>query len=275
MGNEAYLAIDVGATKTLLAVFDTSGEMLCEDKLKTDPDYSKLKAELAQKTGELAKRYSFSHCAIAMPGTVDLEKGLVLAFGNETWRDVPVKNDLQAMLPHAKILFHNDAKLAALSEAVLLHKKYKKVLYLTISTGIGGGVITDDVIDKDFENFEPGQMVFEYEGKSQQWEDIASGRALKARYGKPASEIEDTAVWQEYVKSLAPGFENLLATIQPDVVVIGGGVGAHFEKFLTYLLVELKKINNPLVPVPPLLQAERPEEADIYGCDEYSRQNLN
>lgn len=274
MGKEAYLAIDVGATKTLLAVFEPGGEMTCQCKLKTDPDYAKLKAELAQKISELSKQFSFSHCAIAMPGTIDLDKGLVVAFGNETWRDVPIKNDLQSMLPAAKILFHNDAKLAGLSEAILLHKKYKKVLYLTISTGIGGGVITDDIIDKDFENFEPGQMVFEHDGENQQWEDFASGRALKARYGKQASEIDDPAIWQEYAKLLVPGFENLLATVKPDAMVVGGGVGAHFEKFLTYLLVGLKKINNPLVPTPILLKAQRPEEAVIYGCYEYIKQNL-
>lgn len=273
MGNEAYLAIDVGATKTLVAVFESDGEMVCECKLKTDPDYSKLKDELARKIDELARQFTITHCAIAMPGTVDLEKGLVVAFGNETWRNIPIKNDLQSMLPHAKVLFHNDAKLAGLSETILLHKKYRKVLYLTISTGIGGAVITDDIIDKDFENFEPGQIVFEHEGKTQQWEDIASGRSLKIRYGKQASEIEDSAIWQEYAKLLAPGFENLLATVKPEVVVVGGGVGAHLEKFLTYLLVELEKINNPLVPVPPLLKAQRAEEAVIYGCYEYIKQN--
>ncbi len=273
MGNEAYLAIDVGATKTLLAVFEPSGAMICEAKIKTDPQYPKLKAELAGKIKELSERFSFSHCAIAVPGTIDFKTGVALAFGNETWRSVPVKNDLQAVLPNAKIMLHNDAKLAALSEAILLHKKYKKVLYLTISTGIGGGVITDDVIDDDFMNFEPGQMVFEHEGKIQQWEDIASGRTLKAKWGKQASEIDDPAIWRQYVKSLVAGFENLLATIRPDAVVVGGGVGAHFEKFQPYLEEELKNINNPLVPVPSLVKAQRPEEAVVYGCYEYIKQN--
>jgi predicted NBD/HSP70 family sugar kinase len=273
MGKEAYLAIDVGATKTLLAVFRPDGEMVCEDKIKTDPDYSRLKADLADKIMELAKRFSISRCAIAVPGTVDLASGTALAFGNETWRNVPIKRDLQAMLPQTEILMHNDAKLAGLSEALLLHKKYKKVLYLTISTGIGGGVITDDVIDTDFENFEPGQMVFEYGGQTQQWEDFASGRALRARYGKAASEIDDPKIWKEYVKTLVLGFEDLLATIQPDAVVIGGGVGAHFEKFEPFLKAGLDKINNPLVPIPPLLKAQRPEEAVIYGCYEYIKQN--
>jgi hypothetical protein len=50
-------------------------------------------------------------------------------------------------------------------------------------------------------------------------------------------------------------------------------VGAHFEKFQPFLEEALKKINNPLVPVPHLLKAQRPEEAVIYGCYEYIVQN--
>lgn len=275
MGTEHYLAIDVGASKTLFAVFTAGGESVCEVKIKTSPDYEQFRADVGQKINELSQKFKFSYCCIALPGVIDLKNGVVLAFGNEAWRNVPIRDDLRAILHDTKILVRNDAKLAGLSEAILLHKKYRKVLYLTISTGIGGGVITDEIIDKDFEKLEPGQMVFEYEGKLRQWEDFASGRALKRKYGKLASEIDDPAVWQNFAKALVPGFEDLLATIQPDAVVIGGGVGAHFEKFQSYLEQELKKINNPLVPTPPLLKARRPEEAVIYGCYEYIRQSAN
>jgi predicted NBD/HSP70 family sugar kinase len=268
-----YLGIDVGATKTLFAVFEADGEMVCEKKIKTDPDYGQFKADIAEELNQL-EQFKVTHCCCAVPGTIDFKTGTALAFGNEDWRDIPIKSDLEAMAKDVRVLVHNDAKLAGLSEAIPFKGEYKKVLYLTISTGIGGGVIIDGAIDADFANFEPGQMVFEHDGKSQQWEDIASGRALKNRYGKMAGEIEDPQIWKEYVKTLAAGFENLLATIQPDAVIIGGGVGAHFEKFKPYLETELKKINNPLVPIPPLLKAQRPEEAVIYGCYDYIKQNI-
>ena len=86
--------------------------------------------------------------------------------------------------------------------------------------------------------------------------------------------MSDPAIWREYVKSLAAGFENLLAVVQPEAVIIGGGVGAHFEKFQPYLEAELQALNTPLVPVPPLLKAQRPEEAVIYGCYDYIKQNI-
>ncbi len=273
MGQEYYLAIDVGGSKTLLAVFEASGDMVCECKIKTNSDYQQFLADVGGNLKKGLGQFEFSYACAAIPGRIDFDKGIGLDFGNLPWQDVPIKKDLEAMLPDVKLLVHNDAKLAGLSESMSLNKKYEKVLYITKSTGIGGGVIIDDVIDEDFANFEPGQMLLEYEGKEQKWEDIASGRALKQRYGKQASQIDDPAIWQEYVKTLVIGFEDLLATIQPDAVVVGGGVGAHFEKFQTFLEAELKKINNPLVPVPPLLKAQRPEEAVIYGCYEYIKQN--
>jgi predicted NBD/HSP70 family sugar kinase len=273
MEGEFYLAIDVGGTKTLFAVFTRDGEQVCQCKVETPQNYDDFKAELAENIKKL-DRFHFSHACCAIPGRIDFEKGIGQDFGNLPWEDVPVRGDLEALLPGVKVLLHNDAKLAGLSETLLLKNQYKKVLYLTISTGIGGGVITDGAIDPDFANFEPGQMVFEHEGKLQQWEDFASGHALKQKYGKPAADIDDPVVWQEYVKSLVAGLEDVLANVQPDAVIIGGGVGAHFDKFKSYLEQELKNIYNPLVPTPPLLKAQRPEEAVIYGCYDYIKHSF-
>jgi predicted NBD/HSP70 family sugar kinase len=269
-----YLGIDIGATKTLFAVFDTSGELICQRKIPTNSDYEQFKIDIADNLKKGLADFHFSHCCCAVPATIDFKNGLAIAFGNESWQNVPIKQDLEALLPGTKVLIHNDAKLGALGEAVLLHAKYKKILYLTISTGIGGGIITNGVIDPDFENFEPGQMVFEHDGKTEKWEAFASGRALKARYGKLASEINDPTTWKDYAADLIAGFENLLTTVRPDVVVVGGGVGAHCEKFQPFLEQGLQKINNPLVPIVPLLKAQRPEESVIYGCYEYIKQNI-
>jgi glucokinase len=267
-----YLAIDIGGSKTLTALFSEDGNLVASKKIPTDPNYNQFLENLTGLINSNYKDHQITHCCCAVPGTIDFANGIALAFGNEDWHNIPIKRDVQQILPNAKVLIHNDAKLAALSEAVLFGNQYQKILYLTISTGIGGGVILNGKIDADFENFEPGQMVFEDNGKSQQWEHIASGRALKARYGKLASEISDPQTWQEYAKSLTDGFENLIAVIKPNLIIVGGGVGAHFEKFKGFLEEELKKINNPLVPVPLIVQAKRPEEAVIYGCYEFIKQ---
>jgi predicted NBD/HSP70 family sugar kinase len=268
-----YLAIDVGGTKTLLAVFSEDGEVIAKHKIVTDREYPKFLESIKQIIDTELKDYQITHCCCAVPGTIDFKNGVALAFGNEDWRNIPIQKDIQQLLPGSKLLIHNDAKLAALSEAILVADQYDKVLYLTVSTGIGGGVIKKSEIDSDFENFEPGQMVFEKDGQNLVWEDFASGRALKARYGKLASEITDPNIWREYAHSLANGFENLIATVKPDVIVVGGGVGSHLERFKEFLDEDLDKFNNPLVPIPPVVKAKRPEEAVIYGCYEFIKQN--
>lgn len=266
-----YLAIDIGGSKTLLAVFTQDGRIVHREKFQTDKNYVQFLDQLKKIIERLSKEYKFAAACCAVPGKLDRKAGKALAEGNLPWRDVAIRDDLSATLGDTPIIIENDAKLAGLSEA-LLHKQYRKVLYLTLSTGIGDGIIINGIIDPDFTDSEAGQMVLEHGGELLKWEDFASGRALKATYGKKASEIDDPAIWQQYVKGLAQGIATLVATLAPDVLIIGGGVGAHFDKFGTFLRQELLKYENKMVKMPPILQAQRPEEAVIYGCYELIRQ---
>lgn len=267
-----YLAIDIGGTKTLLAVFNTHGKVVFEHKTKTDSTYSRFIDDIKTALNNELKDFEFSAACCSAPGLINHKSGVVTRFGRLPWRNVPLKHDLEKLLGHVPVLIENDAKLAGLSEALLVHEKYKKVLYLTISTGIGGGVIINGKIGADLINTEPGQMLLEHGGKLKTWEDIASGRALKERYGKLASEINDPKIWQDFAQDIARGLEQLLAVIQPDVVIFGGGVGAHFEKFGHYLHEDLKKIRNDMVKIPPIIKAHRPEEAVVYGCYDLIKQ---
>ena len=274
MGQDYYLAIDIGGSKTLFAVFEPSGKLAFEHKIETPRDYGQLKTAIGAVLRKELGQFHISNCCCAVPGWIDFKLGIAVGFGNLPWQNIHIKSDLEELMPDVSVLIHNDAKLAGLSEAHVLGETYRKVLYLTVSTGIGGGIIIDGYIDPDFANFEPGQMQFNYLGKPVMWEDFASGRSLKEKYGQLASEITDEKIWREYAQLIALGLEELLATIQPEVVVFGGGVGAHFEKFKDFLEEDLNAIKNPLVPIPPLTKAQRPEEAVIFGCYDYIRQNL-
>lgn len=268
-----YLAVDVGATKTLLAVFSDDGKVLYEQKIATNKKYDQFLDDLRSvlKQNEFSK-YQITAACCAVPGKVDRKKGIGLTFGNLPWHNVPISNDLEKQIGNVTVFVENDANLAGLYEASV-HKKYKKVLYLTLSTGIGDGIIINGKIDPDFADSESGQMVLEHEGRLQKWEDIASGRAFRQKYGKKASEVENPFVWKQYSRAVAKGIGELIATLQPDVVIIGGSVGAYLEKFAEPLKEELEKYHNNMVPVPSIIKADKPMEAVIYGCYEYIRQN--
>lgn len=265
-----YLAIDIGGTKTLLAVFDYKGRVRESRKFPTDHDYETFKRDLAAAVEKLSTK-KFKAAGVGVPGRLDREHGVAIAFGNLPWRDVPIEADMARIL-HCPVKIENDTKLAGLSEGRLIKNEFKKVLYVTISTGISNALIVDGNIDPNLADSEAGNMLFEHDGKLQRWEAFASGKAIVERFGKKAKDITDPQAWYIIARNIAVGLIDLIATLTPDVVVIGGGVGSHFEKFADRLEEELKLYENPLLSVPPIRKATRPEEAVIYGCYELVRQ---
>ena len=265
------MAIDVGGTKTLLAVFDESGQKIFEHRISTPEVYSDFLTSLQESLGGELGKYIFRACCCAIPAVeLDRERGIGISFGNLAWKNVHIKEDL-AKIFGIPIYVENDAKLAGLYEAITLND-INKILYITIGTGIGIAIITNGVIDTAIGDAGGRGILLDYEGKQTAWDDISSGRALAAKYSKRAGEIEDPGVWQEYVKPLAKGLEALIGLSEPDAIVIGGGVGAHLDKFGALLEEELHKHQAPKIEIPKILEAKRPEEAVIYGCYAYIKQ---
>ncbi len=263
------LAVDIGGTKTLLAAFSEEGKLEHEFKFPTPKNYKVFLKEITKTYKAEFADYKFRVACVAAPALLDRKHGVAIEFGNLDWKKVPIKTDFEESLK-LPVKIENDAKLAGLSEAKLLAAEYKKVLYLTVSTGIGDAIIFDGKIDQTLQDSEAGQMIILHDGKLERWEDFASGHALVNKYGRKASEIENPDIWEEFSDGLALGLGQLIAVIQPDVVVIGGGVGTHFEKFGHYLIEALgSKYKAKLVKVPPIIKAKRPEEAVIYGCYDY------
>ncbi len=264
-----YLAIDIGGTKTLVASLDVHGNIHERHKFLTPKAYSMFLEELAKSVDVLSTK-KFIAAGVAAPGKIDRDRGVVIAFGNLDWTNVTLKGDLERIV-NCPVVIENDAKLAGLSEAMLL-KDFDKVLYVTISTGIGTGLIVNQQIDPSMADSEGGQILLEHGGKLESWEDFASGRAIVKRFGKKASEIEDKKIWQIIAHNIAIGLIDQIALMQPDVIVLGGGVGSHYEKFHAYLQKYLDEYQNPLFTVPVIKQAERPALAVLYGCYDLARQ---
>ncbi|MDB5185810.1 MAG: hypothetical protein JWL85_333 [Candidatus Saccharibacteria bacterium] len=264
-----YAAVDIGGTKTLIAVFDATGKLLEQQKFPTPKNYEEFLSEVSVSVAKLSTD-DFQAAGVAIPGKVDRKHGRGLVFGNLPWENVPIQADMERILK-CPVVVENDANLAGLSEALYVKHEYNKVLYVTVSTGIGGGYITDGMINPTFEDAEIGQILLEHEGKLQRWEDFASGRAIVAKFGKKAFEIEDPQDWYIISRNIAIGLIDLIATLTPEAIVLGGGVGGNLPKFKNRLVEQLKIYENPMITVPPILEAKHPEEAVIYGCYELAK----
>lgn len=259
-----YLGIDIGGTKTLLVRFTKDGELQESRKFATPHSYEDFLQELEANIQRITTK-PWKLAAVAAPGKINHPKGTVEAFGNLKWTNTPLVASIKNIVS-CDVLIENDAKLAGLSEARLLNPLPHKVLYVTISTGIGGALIVDGKLNQDLLDAEIGWMLHERGGKMVPWESFASGRAIVERFHKRASELHDPHVWKLISHDIALGLIDVAAVVQPDIVIIGGGVGSHFEKFKQPLRDELKKYESPLVKAPALIGAKKPEEAVLFGC---------
>ncbi|MEI8338728.1 ROK family protein [bacterium] len=267
-----YLAIDVGGTKTLIAVLNEHGVIREKFRFPTPHNYHDFLSELKANIKNF-EHQDYKAAGVGIPVSLyDRKSGIAKNFSNLPWRNVKVAKDIRAFL-HCPVVVENDAKLAALSESRLFGDAYTKVLYVTISTGIGFGLIVDGKIDPNIGDDGGASLLIEHQGKNTPWEKFASGQAIYKKYGKKASEINDQHTWQVISRNIAKGLITLISITEPDIIVIGGGVGTHFEKFGDLLEGELKKYDLPLINMPKIIGASRPEDAVVYGCYDYAKEN--
>lgn len=256
------VAVDTGGTKTLVAVFDTDGQIVSEQKFPTPPSVADYISTLKTTINTLLDGQAATCLSVAMPGTV--VDGVMVWAGNLGWHDTDMKSLLAADYD-CPIIVENDANLAGLAEARVLHEVPPICLYVTVSTGIGTGVILNGKIDPLLSRTEGGRIVLNHGDEQAIWETFASGKAIHHSFGKLASEIDDEASWRIIANNIAQGLLVLCPFLRPDVVVIGGGVGAHFDKFSSYLHETMvAHLHDGYMPA--IVQAVHAEEAVIYGC---------
>jgi len=266
-----YIGVDIGGTKTLVAVLNEQGQIKEEVKFPTPKKYSNFILELRNTVTHL-KTKDFKAGGVAVPGLLDRKHGRAIKLGNLGWKNVPVQADIEK-IAKCPVVIENDANLAALSESMLVPKA-ESILYLTISTGIGTGVTRNQQLDPGLLDIEGGQLLLPHKGKLAVWESFASGHAIVEHFGKQAADIpaSDVGTWNKIARNLAVGIYQLVAIVQPDLVVIGGSVGNYFDRYDALLKQALKKYELPVVPIPPIARAKRPNEAVLFGCYDLAKQ---
>lgn len=249
----------------LVAVFSNDGKLEKSKKFETPIMYPDFINELKDVIREITDGKQPKACAIALPGTLDRENGIAINFGNLPWEYVRIRDDLSDAL-HCPILLENDAKAAGLSEANEVRELYDRVLYVTVSTGIGLGLVVGGKIDHSVSDAGGNGIMLEHGGKIESWEKFASGKAIVAATGKKASEITDESDWYLVSRNIAIFLINLIGLLSPDCIIIGGGVGTHLPKFHERLHEELEIYRSEMITsMPQIIQAKHPEEAVVHG----------
>ena len=185
---------------------------------------------------------------------------LFRSFGNRNWGDFNLKDTLKKLFD-CPIFFENDANLACLYESYRLPGR---TVFLTFSTGIGGGVAEKNRILPESNSFEPGHKMYWYNNEIKEWEDIAGASALEKFYHVDyATDLRKKLIMKDVAKRVYLGLPDVVKTYRPDTVVLGGPLGKIFRLYANYLPNDLGvKYRRP----------KRPTESVIYGCYIYAKQ---
>lgn len=251
-----YLSVDIGGTKTLIALFSRRGRVIRRRKFRTAQGYQTFVRDLESNLTDF-KKHKVKSVVVAIPGLV--QKNYSVKFGNRKWDNIDLITPIKSLFD-CPIWFENDANLAALFEGYRLPGK---TVFLTFSTGIGGGIVERNRILPESNAFEPGHKLYYYDGKIREWEDIAAASALEHHYHidyatnlRKKQELEDVA---ERVKL---GLPDIIKKYHPDTIVLGGPLGKIFRLYSKYLPDFDVKLRRP----------KRPNESVIYGAYIYAKQ---
>lgn len=255
-----YLVIDIGGTKTLIAAFNSRGRIIKKFRFKTLNDRQTFLATLesALIPFSIRHRTTIEQVVVAIPGLI--ENNVATKFGNRPWKNLNLEKRLQHLF-NCKITLENDANLATVYET---HRRSGLGLYLTFSTGIGGGLARRGRLAKNSSAVEPGHTTYIWNEKQLEWEDIASCAAIGAAYGCQATSVRGQTAYEDIAARVALGLPEVIQKYHPDYIVIGGPLAKLFRHFIKPLRQNLHRL-LPGRKLPRLVSARRPKESVIYG----------
>lgn len=267
------IAVDTGATKTFVQAFTRGKKESQRHRFATPKDsaqYVEILANLLAKQYDLKKATAIS---IAAPGLVENQQ--ITFCTNLPWQNFDLISALKEKLSLKMPMFlQNDANLAGLAEIHVLSVIPEVGLYITVSTGIGSGVIINGQIDPILQRSHGGRIILEFDGIMRDWEGFASGSAIYETYGKYAHDIDAIQVWEAIADKISRGLIVLIPLFIPDVIIIGGSIGTYYPRYHAVLEKLIKERVPPGFRLPQLLQAVHPQEAVLYGCEIHARQRI-
>lgn len=228
-----YGGIETGGTKTVCAV-GQDGTISQRVQFPTGDD----PVALADQCAAFFASFPVAAIGVGTFGPCDPDPrsptyGHLLATPKPGFTNVDLLGLLKARID-APMSFTTDVSAAAWGEARFgAGVGVDNLVYVTIGTGIGGGVLSDGHLLHGAQHLEVGHMLLPGGGTGVCpfhggcWEGRASGPAMQARLGRPATELtDDDPAWLEEASIVAAGLHNLTCTLSPQVVIVGGGVGS-------------------------------------------------
>jgi glucokinase len=299
--------IDIGGTKIAVAIAAVGGDVLARDSLLMDAD--RTPHDVMHQTLEMVQSLAEAHNArlaavgIGCAGPLDLEGGIVINPPNmpRSWQQFPLRSFVEDSFG-IPVILDNDANAAALGEYFYgAGRGYTDLVYMTISTGIGVGIIAGNNLVHRWG--EGGHVTVQPDGAPCGcgargcMEALCSGTSIARRAAErlhqgsastmrdmvadiedvTAKTVEEAAragdelagtIWRETISFLAIGVGSIVALLAPQAVILGGGVAAGAGEFLLQPLREElnERVRILVMSEVRILQAGLGANSGIYGA---------
>ncbi|MFA5954931.1 MAG: ROK family protein [Patescibacteria group bacterium] len=270
-----YVIFDIGGTKTRIGV-SRDKKTFQSVILPTNLSFVRALGEMKGAVQKLS-RGSKIDAVIGGVRALDKERGVLRAQPHyPLWAGKPLRRELERMFS-APVFLENDAALAALGEATVGAGRGSAIVaYLTVSTGVGGAVVTDGRISKNARGFEPGSQIITHVGKKPiRLEELISGFTIEKRFGKPAAALKNKRAWQEAAYYLAVGINNMIVHWSPGVVVLGGGLFSTGGISIPAVRKYLKELFKAYSEIPPISRAALGDSSALFGALAFAKQVLH
>lgn len=283
--------IDIGGTNTRIALIDEAYEII--QRIQFPTDVNNPQATL-QKIQETVQSFSVAIAGVGLscPGPLDLKQGIILDTPNLKggWHGLAVSKELSARLK-VPVFLENDANLACLAEAVLGQgKDYSYVQFLTISTGLGSGLVIDKKIYQGAHGFahEIANIPLWRNGPSHGSiypggvEAICSGTAITTRAKKAGLDVEHAGdvyslacsqnqtaidIMEDAKEYLANTIAIIYAFVDPEIVILGGSVAIKIPGFVEDVEQRVKaKVYPNIQPLVKVVKTNLSEDSGLLGA---------
>ena len=238
--NKVYAGVELGGTKVKCGIADETGMLIARTEFSTG-----LPEEMFNKIEEyfsiLRKDYLIISLGIASFGPIEKRNwvpkfGYILETPKPGWKNIDIVSVLKKKL-QLPVTFDTDVIAAAKAEYHWGNIQSSSVIvYITVGTGIGAGILKDGISISDIIHPEMGHMRIPKIQKDtfsgacnfhkDCFEGLASGKAIEERWNtSPKLLPEEHECWDFETTYLAYGFLNLFYTLGPEIIILGGGIG--------------------------------------------------
>jgi predicted NBD/HSP70 family sugar kinase len=272
-----YIALDIGGTKMMAAAVNEDMEILRRCKYPTPVDLPEGLDRVNAMVTEVTAGEQILGIGAAVGGPIDIAGGTVSPLNQKQWRKVPLKRIMEDRWG-CHFHFGVDTDVAAVAEYYLAGLDVERFLYVTVSTGVGGGFLLNGKVYRGLGGAHPevGHQSIAAKckfperatcgcGNPDCLEALVSGSGIERVYGKPAKELLQEE-WDEVAYNLSQGLRNMVTILAPDLITLGGGVTTGGGKFfLKKTYAHLERMLT-LVPMPEIRVSDLGYDTALLGA---------